>query len=117
MAQTDHHRRSCWGGFITTYQFFACFNDGKCFGGVDAQSLQHLRCQYFAHPTFKRQAAIATAAVGRGARPLGREVKQAAVAIAHLCKQETATIANVRIIHAKLVAMITQSQWFGHVVG
>ena len=119
MAMAEPHHDGGSGGrrFVPADQLFAGFNQRKCFGGVDAKRFEHFRRQYLAHAPFERQPSVAAPAVGGGARPLGPKVKQPVIAIAQLGEQKSASIANIGIVHTKLVAVIPQRQRFGHVIG
>ena len=57
------------------------------------------------------------AAVGRLARTLGAEVEQSVPIIAKLREEEAAAVADLRIVHAELMAVVTQRQRLGEVVG
>ena len=91
-------------------QSLACLNHRKCLRRIDAQRLQHFGGKDFAHRAFQRQPAICRARIGRGPRPLGTKIQNAAILITHLRKQESASIADFRIIDAKLMPVIAQRQ-------
>ena len=57
------------------------------------------------------------AAVRRLARTLRAEVEQAAAIVAELGEGEAAAVADLRVVHAELMAVVAQRQRLGEVVG
>jgi hypothetical protein len=115
MRQAGQNRRTCRAGFIPAMEMLAGFHHAQRFGRVGAQGFEHFGRQNFAHRAFQRQTAIALTAPWRGARTLGAKVEQAARAIAHLGKQETAPVAQLRIINPELMPVIAQRQRLGQI--
>ena len=97
-------------------QRLAGLEHGEEFGGVDAQRLEHLGGENLAHGALQGQPAIAGARPGRLARALGGEIKQTPLPVAQLRKQEAAAIADLRVIAAELMPVITHRQWLGEIV-
>jgi hypothetical protein len=91
-------------------QRLAGFKQREGFRGVDAERFEHLRGQHLADATLERQAPIAEARIGRLARALGAEIQQAVLIVAQLRVEKAAPVADLRIVHAELMAMITHRQ-------
>ena len=69
------------------------------------------RRQNLAHAALERQPPVAAPRPGRLAAALGAEIEQSAVlGVAQLREQEAAPVAEVRVVHAELVAVIAQRQ-------
>ena len=117
VTQPDQYRRAGGGGLVAAFERFAGFDQREAARGVDAQRLEHFGGEHFAYPPFERQAAVAEAAPRRRARSLGGEVHQAPARVAQLRKQEAASVANLGIILAELVAVIAQRKWLFEAVG
>ena len=91
-------------------------NRAKLFDVLTPERLEHLGREHFANAALERQAAVGVAAVGRLARALGAEVEQAVAIVAELREGEAAAVADLGIVHAELVAVITQRQRLRQVV-
>ena len=61
----------------------------------------------FAHAALEREAPIGGARIGRLAGALGAEVHEAIPVVAHLGEQETAPVAQIGIIGAELMPMVS----------
>ena len=85
-------------------------NSAKVFEVLTPERFEHLGREHFADAALQRQPAVGVAAVGRLARALGAEVEQPAAIVAQLGEEEAAAVADVRIVHAELVAVIAQRQ-------
>ena len=83
----------------------------------DAQRFEHFGRKDFANAAFQRQASVTETAIRCLARPLGAEVHQTTVGIAHLGKEKAATVPDVRIVNTELVAVIAQGQRLREVAG
>ena len=77
------------------------------------ERLQHLGGEHLAHAALEGEAAVAEAAPRRLPGSLGAEVHQPAACIAQLREEEAAPVADVRVVHAELVAVIAQRQRLG----
>ena len=81
----------------------------KALGGVDAERLQHFRRQNLAHAALERQPSVAATRPRRLAAALGAEIEQAAVlGVAQLREEEAATVAEISVVYAELMAVIAQ---------
>ena len=116
MAEARQHRRAGGGGLVAALERLAGFEQRKTLRGVDAERLEHLRREDLAHAALQRQPAIGMAAVGRLARALGAEVEQAIAIISQLGKGEAAAVADVRIVHAELMSVVTQRERLREIV-
>ena len=110
VAQPGHGRRPRWRGFVAAHQLLAGFDHRECFRCVDAKCFEHFRRQYLADRSLEGQPAIAAAAPRRCARALRPEVHQPALIVAQLREQESAAIADLVIMGAKLGAVIAQGE-------
>ena len=110
MAEAGEHRRAGRRGLVAADQLLAGFEQRERLRRVDAERLEHLGGEHFAHPALERQASVGGAAVGRGSRTLGAEVEQAVSVVAQLGEEEAAAVADVGIVHAELVAVIAQRE-------
>ena len=76
--------------------------------------LEHFGREDLAHAAFQREPAVALARPGRAPTALGAEIKQPLVPqIAQLREEKTATVAEIGIVGAELMAVIAQRQRFG----
>ena len=85
-------------------------NKAKVFDVLTPKRFEHLGRQHLADAALQRQPSVGVAAVGRLARALGAEVEQPAAVVAQLRESEAAAVADLRIVHAELVAVIAQRQ-------
>ena len=111
------HRRTRRRGLVAALERLAGLEQGEALRRLDAQRLEHLGREHLAHAALERQPAVAEAAVGRLARTLGAEVEQSVPIIAKLREEEAAAVADLRIVHAELMAVVAQRQRLGEVVG
>src|SRR6185369_5157653 len=72
---------------------------------------------HLAHPALQGQAPIGVETVGGLSGSLCAKVEQSAAIVAKLREQEAAAVADLRIVHAELMAVITQRQRLRQVVG
>ncbi len=111
VRQPRQHRTARGAGLVVPLQGLAGLEQGERAGGVHAQGFQHLAGQHLAHPALQGQAAIAKARIGRLTRALGAQVQQAAGAmLTQLGEQKAAPVADLRVVGAKLVAVIAHGQ-------
>ena len=110
MAEPGEDRRAGRRRLVAALELLAGLEQREGLRGVHTERFEHLGRKHFAHPALQGQPAVGGAAVGRLARTLGAEVEQPAVGLAKLGEQEAAAIADVRIVHAELVAVIAQRQ-------
>ena len=92
---------------IGTFQRLAFFGQVENLKKLIRYCLEHLGRQHFAHAALERQPAVGGAAIGRLSGTLGGQVEEAATVVAQLREQEAAAVADVGIVHAELVAVIT----------
>ena len=117
VVEADEHRRTGGRGFIAADEVFAGFDDAERAAGGHAERFEHFGGEDFAHRALQREAAIAGAAVRRGAGALGAQVHQAARHVPALREQETAAIAQIGVVGAELVAVIAQGERLGQAAG
>ena len=117
VAQPDQHRRSGGGGLVVALQRLAGLDQGEGLAGLDAERLEHFRGENLTHRALERQPAVAESAIGCLAGSLGAEIEQSSFAVAKLCEQEAAAVADVGIVHPELMAVIAQRQRRREVVG
>ena len=111
MAEPDEHRRAGRRGLVAAHQLLAGLDQAEGFRGVDAERLQHLGGEDFAHAALQRQPAVGGARPGRAAAALGAEIEQPAVLeIVHLGEEEAAAVAELGVVGAELVAVVAQRQ-------
>ena len=91
-----------------TLQRLPSFDHGKGLRGIDAKRLQQLGRHDLAYRALQRQAPVGRPRERCLARPLGPEVQNAPVISAQLGKQETAPVAELVVVMAELMAVITQ---------
>src|SRR5262249_56480892 len=84
---------------------------------VHAERFQHLGREHLAHAALEGQPTVAATRPRRLSGPLRTEVEQAAVLdVVELGVQEAATVAELRVVDAELVAVIAERQALGEVV-
>ena len=105
-------------GLVAAHQLFAGLDEAERLRGVDAERLEHFGGEDLAHAALQRQPAVGGARPGGAAAALGAEVEQAAIGkIVHLGEEEAATVAELRIVGAELVAVVAQRQRFREAAG
>ena len=117
VAEPRQHRRAGGRGLVAALQRLASLEQGEALRRVDAERLEHLGREHFAHSALERQAAVGMAAVRRLARTLRAKVEQAAAIVAELGEGEAAAVADLRVVHAELMPVVAQRQRLGEVVG
>ena len=117
VGEADEDRAARRRGLIIAFQGFAGLDQAEGFGGVDAEGFEVARGEDFPHAALEGQPAIAAAGPGRLARAFRAEIEEAAGAITQLRKEEAATVAEVWIVGAELVAVIPHGQGLGQVAG
>ena len=117
VAEPGQHRRAGRRGLVARGQLLAGLEQREALRRIDAERLEHLGRQHFAHPALERQPPVGGAAVGGLARSLGAEVEQPARVVAQLGEQEAAAVADVGIVLAELVAVIAQRQRLRQIAG
>jgi hypothetical protein len=110
VAQPRQHGGAGGRRLVAAPQRLAGFHHAEGFGGVDAQRLEHLGGQNFAHRAFQRQPPVARAAPWGGAAALGAQIEQPPFAIEHLRKQKAAPVAQLGVVNPELVPVIAQRQ-------
>jgi len=98
-------------------QRLAGLDQAETFRRVDAERLEHFRRQHFAHAAFERQPPVAKPRIGRLPRTFCPEIEQAVLIVAQLRKEKSATVANLRIVAAELMAVIAERQWLLEIAG
>ncbi len=117
MAEAYQDSRARGAGFILPHQGLASLHKGEGPRGRYAQGLKHARREHFADPALQRQPAVATSRPRREARPLGRKVEEpAGPGLPQLGEGEAPAIANLWIVNAELVAVISLGKGSGQVV-
>ena len=91
-------------------------NKSEGLGCVDAERFEHFGREHFAHAALQGQASVGSAAVRGLARTLGSEVEQAVPLVAKLGEGEAAAVADVRIVHAELMAVISKRERLRQIV-
>ena len=117
MTEAGEDRRARGRGLVAAIERFAGLEQGEALRRVDAERFEHFGREDFAHAAFQGQPAIGVAAVRGLSRSLGAEIEQAAAVIAKLRESEPAAVADLRVVHAKLVTVITQGQRLGRLSG
>ena len=110
MREANQHRRAGGRGLVAAFERFAGFDQRQAARRIHAERFEHFGGQDFAHAALERQAAVAEAAVGGLARALRAKVHQAAAVVAALCVEEAAAVADIGIVRAELVAVVTERQ-------
>ena len=112
MAMAQPGKDGGTGGrrLVPAHQFLTGLDDGEGLRGIDPECLEHLCRQQFAHRALERKPSVGSAAVWRLPRSLGAQIHQASVGSAQLRVQEAAPVADFGIVHAELVAMVSQCQ-------
>jgi hypothetical protein len=118
VAEAHQHRGAGRRGLVAADQRLAGLDQREGLGGVDAERLEHLGGEEFAHAALEGQASVTAARPGRLAGALGAEVEQAAVdRVAQLGEEEAATVADLGVVGAELVAVVAQGQRFLEAAG
>ncbi len=104
------------GGLVAALQRLAGLDQREALRGLDAERLEHLGRKHLADSALEGQPSVAEAAVGGLAGALGAEVEQPALLVAELSEQEAAAVADVRIVHPELVAVVAQRERLGEIV-
>ena len=79
--------------------------------------LENLGRKDLANATLEGQPSVGMTAVGRLSRSLGPKVEQAVAIVAQLGQQEAAAVADFRVVHAELMAVVSQGKGLVEVVG
>ena len=117
VAETHEDGRPGGRRLVAPLQALARLEQGERLGRVDAESLEHLRCEDFAHASLERQTPITVARPGRLATPLGRQVQQTRLVVQDLGEEKAAPVADTRIVRAKLVAVVALRERRREIVG
>lgn len=122
MAQPNQRGGAGGGGLVMPLQRFAGFDHREGLAGIDALRFEHFGGEDLAHGAFQRQAPVGGAAPRGLASALGAAIEQAASiqcigSVAHLGKEETAPVADLGVVHAELVAVVTQRQRLRQIAG
>ena len=104
-------------GLVSALQRLAGFEEREAFRGVDPQGFEHLRCQDLPDAALEREAAVGMPAVRCLAGALRPEIQQPSTIVAKLRKEKAAAVADFRVVHAELMAVIAQRQRLCEVVG
>ena len=115
VRQPDKHRRTRRRRLVMALQRLASLDHRECLRRVHAQRLEHLGGENFPHRALQRQPPVCCTGKGRLARPFCAKVQNPPVCRPHLGEEEATAIANFRVIHTKLVAVIAQGQRFGKI--
>jgi hypothetical protein len=116
MAEAGQHRGARRRGFIPAFQRFPGFEQGKAFRRVHAERFEHLGREHFANAALQRQPAVGVPAVGRLARSFCPKVEQPITIVAQLREGEATPVANLRIVHAKLVPVVPKRERLREIV-
>ena len=85
-------------------------NNAKLFEVLTPSASSISVAKHLANAALERQPAVGVAAIGRLARSLGAKVEQPAAIVAQLREGEAAAVADLRIVHSELMAVITQRE-------
>ena len=113
VAEAYQHRRSGRGGFVAPLEFLACLEQAERLGGVYAERLEHRRGEHLAYAALERELAIPPARPRRRPAPLRAEIQDPPgfrAGVEHLREEKSATVAERRVVHAELVAVVAQGK-------
>ena len=108
VRQPHHDRGPGRRRLVMTLQRLPGLDHRKGLRGIDAKRLEQLGRHDFAHRALQSQAPVGCPRERCLARPLGPEVQNAPIIGAQLGKQETAPVAELVVVMAELMAVITQ---------
>ena len=117
VAEPHHDRRTRRRRLVAAFQLFACLDNRECLRGGDAEGLEHLGRKNFANAALERKPPVGGAAERGRPRTLGTQIEQTPVAVPHLREQESAPVADFRIVDPELMAVISQRQRLRQSVG
>ena len=88
----------------------AGFDQTEGLRGVDAQGVEHLGREDFAHAALEGQATVALARPGRASAAFGRQIQQAlgAGALLGLSEEEAAAVTKIGVVALELMAVIAK---------
>ncbi len=110
-GQARQHRRARRTGLIAPIKLFPGLDQGEGAAGGDAQGLQHLGRQHFAHPALQRQPPVGGPRPRSAAGALGPQVQQPIRArLAQLGEEKAAPVAQVGVVVTELMAVIAHGQ-------
>ena len=111
MAEPNQHRRAGRRRLVAACQRFAGLDQAERFGCVDAERFEILGRKDFTHTALQGEPSIAPPRPRCLSRALGAEIEQSSVVeIVQLREQKSAAVAEVGIVTAELMAVITQRQ-------
>ena len=106
----NHYRTSRRRWFITPPKLLTRFDQRQRAARGHTKTMQCLRGNDLAHPSFQGEATIPTTAPRRGATALAAKILQPAGSIMQLAIEKAAAIAKVRVVGAELIAVIAESK-------
>jgi hypothetical protein len=111
VRQADEDAAACRRGLVVALQLLPGLDQRERLRGVDAEGLEHLGCEDFAHAALEGKAPVGAARPRRAARALGREIEQAAVLeVITLGEEKAAAVAEVGVVKLELVTVIAERE-------
>ena len=110
VCEPHQHRGSRRRGLVAAEEHLAGLEQAPRLRGRHAERLQHLGGEHLSHAALEREPAVTAARPRRLAGALGAEVEEAPLGISELRVEEAAPIAEARVVHAELVAVVPERE-------
>jgi hypothetical protein len=109
-AEANEDARAGRGRLVAAHQRLTGLEEAERARGRHAEGLEHLAREHLADTALQRQAPVAAARVRCRAAARRAEIEEPAARVAHLREEEASTVAEVRVVHAELVAVVAERE-------